>query len=289
MPTFTDAAQDFLEHLRRLFPDKPEEFVRIWERFYRENFPELYRKQVEDYRAAGEDWKEIVRKRNYPRLLEKLPAIEAAHRTLPAVWARVLRRAEEVLGFREEVPAVVHVGIGCGAGWATDYGGRPAVLFGLENIAELGWHLPERLEGLAAHELGHVIHRFWRGEDLEQIEKDPAGLLYTEGFAQRLEGLVLGGESFHQAPDPEWTKRSREGLPGIAKEYLARLDGGDVREFFGSWFDFRGIKYSGYFLGYRLIRCLEERESLQAIAALSREGIEREVRSFLRRVARQRR
>jgi len=183
MSKVIDASRDFLVLLHRFPPGNPEEFADLWESFYRERFPELYRKQVEDYRAAGEDWRGISRQRIYPRLLERLSAMEAARRRLPGIWEQVLGRAEDALGFREEVPAVVHGGMGCGAGWATDYGGRPAVLFGLESIAELGGHVPERLEGLAAHELGHVIHRVWRGEPLEPIEELPEGLLYTEGFA----------------------------------------------------------------------------------------------------------
>ena len=211
--------------------------------------------------------------------------MERARKELRVIWPRVLRRAAEALGFREEVVAVVHVGIGCGAGWATDYGGRPAVLFGLEMIAELGWDVPERLEGLCAHELGHLIHRAWRGEPLEPLEERPAGLLYTEGLAQRLEGLLLGREPFHQA-DAGWHDRCGALFFEIAREYLARLDGGDVRKFFGSWFDFRGVKYAGYFLGHRFIRRLEAEKPLREIALLSREEIEVMARSFLRETAR---
>ncbi|NOX44651.1 MAG: hypothetical protein GXO72_02785 [Caldiserica bacterium] len=285
MPRLIDAARDFIETLRRSFPDSPGEFVELWERFYRERFPELYRKQVGDYRATGEDPRVIVGQRIHPRLLEGLPAMEAALKRLPGVWEWVLARAEEVLGFREEVLGVAYVGIGCGAGWATEYEGVPAVLFGLETIAELGWHSPERLEGLCAHELGHVIHRAWRGEPLEPLEERPAGLLYTEGFAQRLEGLIVGREGFHQAEGADWAARCEALLPDIARAYLLRLDDGDVREFFGSWFDFRGVRYTGYFLGHRFIRDLERRGTLRWIASLREDEVEGSARAFLRGIA----
>lgn len=276
-----DAAGGFLELLREKAPQDPKETLELWEGFHRGRFPELYRKQVEDY--AG-DWREIALSRVFPGLVARIPAMEDARRGLREIWPRVLRRAAEALDFREEVVGVVHVGIGCGAGWATDYGGRPAVLFGLEMIAELGWHPPERLEGLCAHELGHIVHRTWRGEPLEPLEAKPAGLLYAEGFAQRLEGLILGRESFHQA-DAGWHERCEALLPEIAREYLLRLDGGDVRPFFGSWFDFRGLKFTGYLLGRRFIEFLEGTKSLREIAALPPETVEEPARDFLERLS----
>jgi len=100
-----------------------------------------------------------------------------------------------------------------------------------------------------------------------------------------LEGLILSGEGFHQAPSPGWITLCRERLPEIAAAYLARLDGGDVRGFFGSWLHYRGIKYAGYFLGYRFIRYLEERITLREIALLPRARIGEAARSFLRRTA----
>ena len=278
-------AAGFLDLLHGSPDADAEELLGLWEGFYREKYPELFRKQVEDYKLMGQDWKGIARVRVFPGLATWLPVMEAARERLPRIWERVLKRAAGVLGFRDKVLGVIHVGIGCGAGWATDYEGKPAVLFGLEMIAELGWHTPERLEGLAAHELGHVIHRAWRGEDIEPLEERAAGLLYTEGFAQRLEGLILGRESFHQAPSPEWITRCRKSLPEIAQAYLTRMNGGDVRGFFGSWFDYRGTKYTGYFLGYRFIRRLEGERSLREITHLSRKDIEEAARAFLREAA----
>ncbi len=280
MSRLIDAA-GFLELLQRNPDADPERFLSLWEGFYREGYPELFRLQVECHARERLDWREIALERVFPDLPQRLPAMEAAAGVLPGIWGRVLGRAKESLGFREEVAGVMYVGIGCGAGWATNYSGEPAVLFGLEMIAELDWHVPDRLEGLAAHELGHVIHRAWRGEDLEPLEERPAGLLYTEGFAQRLEEIIRGGRSFHQGEGAGWVERCRALLPEIAREYLAKLDGGDVRGFFGSWLDFRGLKYAGYFLGHRFIRHLEVKYTLREIASLAREAIEAEARAFL--------
>jgi hypothetical protein len=75
----------------------------------------------------------------------------------------VFRRAAAVIEVRDVV-LVIYVGLENGAGWVTTLQGKPAVLLGLESIAECGWTDPQTLAGLVAHELGHVIHQQWRRE-----------------------------------------------------------------------------------------------------------------------------
>lgn len=144
---------------------------------------------------------------------------------------------------------------------------EPAVLFGLENIAELHWESEERLEGLIAHELGHVAHTLWRGEPLEPLEKDPLGLLYVEGFAQRLEGVIVGSEGMHQAQDNAWLSWCQAHLVDLARAYENRaLRGEKVNDFFGSWLDVQGVPFTGYFLGHVVVRLLEEQLGLRELA-----------------------
>ena len=87
--------------------------------------------QQEDYASQNEDWRKIARERVVPFLGPRLPAMEAAHKLLPAICSDVYVRAQEVLGFDSDVVFVIYVGIGCGAGWVTTYQNAPAVLFGL--------------------------------------------------------------------------------------------------------------------------------------------------------------
>lgn len=157
---------------------------------------------------------------------------------------------------------VIYVGLGCGAGWVNEYDGKPAILFGLENIAEEGWQRQETLEGLMAHELGHLIHFEWRKQADVPVEDTYWWQLYTEGFAQYCEGIILGKRSWHMQSDSknQWQRWCQEHLNWLASKFLRRVDQSeDMRPFFGSWFDLRGQKETGYYLGHELIRRLQEK------------------------------
>ncbi|MGB9593388.1 MAG: hypothetical protein ACPL7R_04540, partial [Anaerolineae bacterium] len=179
--------------------------VDLWRAEYMARYPELLRKQEEDYAAQGVDWRQVAAERVFPHLPERLPQMQAARDLLPQVCTSIYGRAQAALGLDFDVGFVIYVGIGCGAGWATQYEGQPACLLGLENIAEEGWHTRERLEGLVAHELGHLAHMAWRGEwdEFAANETDPLFLLYSEGFAVRCEEAILGSVG-HLARDGEW-------------------------------------------------------------------------------------
>jgi hypothetical protein len=178
------------------------------------------------------------------------------------------------------------VGLGCGAGWANEYEGKPAILFGVENIAEEGWQEQETLEGLMAHELGHLIHFGWREQVNRPDEDSPWWQLYTEGFAQYCEHIILGRTSWHMQSDPEsqWQEWCRDNLNWLTSEFLRRIDEGeDMRPFFGSWFDLRGQKQTGYFFGHKLIEILQEQMSLREVALLT--DIENRLRPLLVQMA----
>lgn len=281
-----DAAEAFLEVLRGLRNPRPQEALAAWEEFYTLHFPELREKQLQEYAKSGQDGRALALARVFPALRERLPAMEEARERIVRLWDEVLARARRVIALEGEVRAVVHVGIGCGAGWATDYEGKRAVLFGLENIAELGWHTEERLAGLIAHELGHVAHSAWRGAPVEELEGDPFGLLYTEGFAQWVEGVILGRESWHLAPNREWLPWCRAHLPKLARAYREWASRGDaVNPFFGSWLSYEGVPFTGHFLGHTVIRTLAQRWTLPELGRLPLADVRAFVDRLLRALA----
>ncbi len=109
-------------------------------------------------------------------------------------------KASQRLELNFNITLVIYVGIGCGAGWTTTYSGQPSILLGLENIAEQKWHTKSKLQCLISHEIGHLVHMKWRDE-WETFEKneDPLFQLYSEGFAQRCEHVIVGKETWHMA------------------------------------------------------------------------------------------
>jgi len=141
-PDLLDTFPDF-EKFWAWYSHRPlEEQIEGWAEVYRTAWPELFAKQAEDYRAEGLDWRQVARDRVFPFLGERLTAIQAAHTNLLGKYGGVFLKAQAALGLDWDILFVIHVGIGSGAGWATTYQGRPAVLFGLENIAEEGWSEP---------------------------------------------------------------------------------------------------------------------------------------------------
>jgi hypothetical protein len=84
--------------------------------------------------------------------------------------------------------------------------------------------------------------------------------------------VILGKATWHMRSgynDADWLDWCQSHMPWLSAEFLRRVDGGEpVRPFFGSWFELRGRKQCGYFLGTQLIKELEERMDLREIALL---------------------
>jgi hypothetical protein len=205
-----------------------------WAEAYGTAWPELFAKQVDDYRAEGLDWKQVARHRVFPFLGERLQAMQVAHDNLKEKCSEIYLKAQAALGLDFDILFVIYVGTGSGAGWATTYQSRPAVLFGLENIAEEGWSSSGVIAGLIAHEIGHLLHAEWRRRANLDAGAGPWWQLYSEGFAQRCEQRTQGGETWHMAQGQvgnwlEWCQANRASL-AIRFIELAET-GGDIRPF----------------------------------------------------------
>lgn len=272
LPTceIVDTVPAFLAHWLEVQDSGTDAQVQAWLDCYGSGWPELVEIQVQDYASRGEDWHEPAIERIFPTLAERLPRMRQAHGHLPDVCAAVLDRAGRALGYERDIVCVIHVGLGCGAGWATQYAGRPALLFGLENVAEEGWQDRDALTGLVAHEVGHLVHSEWRGPAGPAEPEGPWWQLYSEGFAQVCADEILGGPSMHPPPGAGWQEWCEDNRGWLATEFLRRVDrGDDLRPFFGSWFDLRGHKQTGYFLGHRLVAALRGRMTLREAAGLT--------------------
>jgi len=272
MVEIIDTFPAFLEYWEDAEHLTPEQQIESWARQYLWPWPELLAIQAEDYNSQGLDWRQVAREKVFPNLAERLPAMRAAHANLLEICGPVAAGARQALGFENALTFVMHVGIGCGAGWATRFRGSAAVLFGLENIAECGWNAPATLTGLCAHEIGHLAQQAWRAEAGEPTSSGPWWQLYEEGFAQECESLICDSEIPHQARSgsaQDWLEWCRTNTGRLAVEFLRAVDSGEpVTRFFGSWFDIDGYSETGYFLGQAVIRELKKQKGLREIAML---------------------
>jgi len=267
--------------------DPLERQIERWASEYMAQWPELLAKLQADYAGQGADWRQIARERVFPFVQARLPAMAKARKHLCRLSPALYQRAQRTLAFDADITFVIYVGIGCGAGWATTYQDRPAILFGLENIAECGWSDADSIAGLLAHELGHLAHTAWRAQRALSDGDGPWWQLYCEGFATRCEQVILGEGSWHESSrtgDDSWLEwcQSRKGW--LAAEFLRAVSAGEpVHRFFGSWYEMDGHSQSGYFLGHEIVKELEAGGALREIAML--DDIERHFRPILEALA----
>ena len=270
-----DTYQDFLAYWMRASFKNLNEQIKLWQNSYMKKYSELLNKQVQNYEEENMDWREVAKK-IFPKLPQCFQLLRKARDNILSVCEPIYAKASKMLKLDFDIFFVIYVGVGCGAGWATTYNGQPAVLLGLENIAEEKWHTKNKLEGLISHEIGHLAHMKWRNEwkKFEKAEQDPLFQLYSEGFAQRCEHKILERETWHMAQDKEWLVWCEQNKSWLAKEFLKRLEKQvSVNDFFGSWFNIQGRKQTGYFLGYAFIRELEKTYGLREIALLNVEKV----------------
>ncbi len=218
----------------------------------------LLEKQKNDYGQGGYDWREIARERVFPYLQDRMPLMTEAAQGVDCIDP-IRSKVHRLVTHDLDVLFVVYVGIGCGAGWGTTLEDRPACLFGLENIAELGYSDERSFSGLVAHELGHVVHTQLQDRHGLEGKPDFVWRMWQEGIAMRHEHIVMEEDSWH-GQAAEWVVWCNENKGWLASEFLRRQNDDDARrDFFGSWFSVQGRSGTAYFLGHEVV-CEVERE-----------------------------
>ena len=275
----------------RLARERPvNDQIEAWRRDYLGPWPELLRQQISNYRAEGVDWGAVARLRIFPTLDRLMVGMSQARAAIRKSIPLAVDRLNSRLPLDFPVTFVIYVGIGCGAGWATTFEGRPAVLFGLENAAELGWTDPDTAVALVEHELAHVVHERWRrdaGMGGLDDHRGPWWKLYVEGFATRCE-LSLGGIGRHHstARSGDWLAWCRRNRRFLSSKFLASIASRSRwNHFFGSWFRIRGQTETGYYLGSEIVREWEERMPVREISTWTTDQIRRRGRASLERFA----
>ena len=268
-----DTFPDYLSFRERCGRLPIPEQIEAWAASYMSKWPFLLKKQIDDYLNISEDWRQIARDRVFPFLEVRLNSMQEAHDSLLLNLQSLHETAFHEFGFDEfDIIYVIYVGIGCGAGWVTSIFGSQAVLFGLEMISECKWTKSDSIRGLIAHEIGHVIHRRLRGDPELKQEKGPWWQLYTEGYATRCEHILMGRDSWHEGiglNNPDWLDWCRANKSWLAEKFLRSVEKKeDVKHFFGSWYDIKGYKQCGYYLGHEVILELERRYTIRELAMI---------------------
>lgn len=279
-----DTFPDFLSYWSSARFRSLHEQIELWQASYMKKYPELLQKQMQCYEDENVDWRKVAGKL-FPTFLSRFPLMQKARGNTEAIYKSICMKASQRLELDFNITLVMYVGIGCGAGWATTYRGQPSILLGLENIAEQKWHTKSKLQGLISHEMGHLTHMKLRNEweAFEKNEEDPLFQLYSEGFAQRCEHVVLRKETWHMARNNEWLSWCQQNSSLLVKEFMKRLKKqAAVNDFFGSWFNIQGKSQTGYFLGYVFICELEKTRSLKEIALLNIKEIRKLAIQFLK-------
>lgn len=254
-------------------------------------WPELLDKQLNDYASQQMDWRQIASEKIFPFIYARLAIMQDAHQNILSNYALICHRAHLKISFETDPIGVIYVGLGCGAGWVTTYQDKPAILLGLENIAECGWNDTNSITGLIAHELGHVIHNSWRKQADVTDSEGAWWQLFTEGFAQRCEHLILEQETWHEmvSANNDWVSWCYSNQAYLASEFLRCVfEGKDIKPFFGSWYNIDGYSQCGYFLGHQAIKEIEASDmSIREIGIL--EDPESRLREILERFAKDKR
>lgn len=264
------------------------EFLSYWEKYkflpvkkqiegwafeYMSMWPDLLEIQQESYSDISEDWRNIAEERIFPFMHSRMNPMKIAHENLIEFIKPIHNLAMEKFQINDfDILYVIYVGIGCGAGWLTRLRNSQAVLFGLEMIAECRWTESDSLKGLIAHEIGHAIHEKLRQDTELNQENGPWWQLYTEGYAQRCEHIIMGRNSWHERTGLNtsgWLEWCTENKAMLSEKFLQLVEEkADVRPFFGSWFDIQGYRQCGYYLGHEVISDLEQGCDIRKLAVL---------------------
>lgn len=288
MMKIIDTFKGYKDYMEKHLEKETEEKLKLWESYYSSNFPELEQKCKEDYKAEGYSWREIGLTQVFNRTKEDFPKMIEGYNNLLKLLKGMDEKVKATFHVDIDINIVLYSGLLNAAGWVDKYEGKRAMLFGIDKIAELGWHHEEKIKALVCHELCHVVHFQIRGKDKlpEQVEQNKynEGIwnIYEEGFAQYFQ-QVLGNSSVDSRGE-QWSLQCEKIEEQLKLEYIKALEDKEkgTRDFYGDWFKVLGISDVGYFLGSRLIESLSRRYTIEDIAAMDFSLIEKEVLEYLK-------
>ncbi len=230
--------------------------------------PALIEDAQKSLRTGAVSWRENV----LPALCgvaAQIGLCEEAHRSFLAATQGLGEAIAETFGRPLDADVVFYLGLCNGAGWATRYENRRAVLIGLEKIVELRWHGRETMLGLIRHELGHVYHGRYGALERKTGGARDAYLwqMFSEGVAMVFEQMLADDlDYFHQDRDG-WLRWCDAHLAQIKRDFcrdLPEMTPANQR-YFGDLALYEGHGDVGYYLGCRFVQDLLGRYSFNEI------------------------
>ena len=239
--------------------------------------PSLYKKCFDDVSKYNLDTDVIPV--IHDALYEHFDRIETAHKSITRISPLLSEKISKLFNIPLDIIIIFYLGLCNGAGWATTLDGKNVILSGAEKIAELEWHNEDTISDLICHEAAHLIHFELRRNLPKPCES--IWQIYAEGFATRVSHLLYKEGFYHQNQNG-WLEFCQRNTEIIKKEYWKHLiNAENVSCFFGDWNTFMDHSNLGYYLGCEFIRELEKRYTIQNIALLSANEIEKELMLFL--------
>jgi len=250
--------------------------IDLWERYASGISSELLKKCKDDSRDHTFDTQvaPVVE-----QAMANRAKLDLAHSSFLRATENICKRIEDVIGTDLQADIVFYVGLCNGAGWATKFNGKPAVLLGVEKIIELDWCDDESMTALVYHELGHLWH--FSLHDVSKQYSHSIVKLFCEGVAMYFEQLILGDfNHFHQNKNGYlgWYQAN---MAEIKSEFFRRVSANEsTQDFFGDWCNYQGYSDVGYYLGCEFVKWLVQRYSFVEIAKLNYNAVIKEFHNF---------
>lgn len=178
----------------------------------------------------------------------------------------------------------MYFGNGIGAGWYTSYNDKPSILLGFENILILNWDSKQQLESLIFHEIGHIVHDYYRNNAIKSNYNNIYYKLYREGFAHYICSQIQNHDNFSEfmGNEKEFKDWFNNQYKVICSDFLNNIENKDFnKKVFGSWDNYNGYKQVGYYLGFKIFQELVKTYTIQEISNFSKEEIDKYIGNIL--------
>ncbi|MGL5752084.1 MAG: DUF5700 domain-containing putative Zn-dependent protease [Paraclostridium sp.] len=282
-----DTFKDYKEVFEHNLDISTQEKIRLWEELYSSKYPEVINKLKDDIKSDGYNWVDIARENSFNKTKEDFSKMVEAYENIKNVMEDVNNNVKEAFNLDLDINIVLYAGLCHSAGWVDEYEGKRAILYGIDQIANLNWQDRNKLKNLIAHELCHIIHfeirdRYNLIDDYKTNYEYGIWRLYIEGFAQFYRNKLT---PLFEERGESWVKACDEQKEELKKLYIEALNDNDkgTNDFFGDWWQVMGISDVGYYLGQEFVKELSEKLSLKEVITIRFEGLEKEVLDFLER------